>query len=132
MKTIVEQAKEIRQTTLQVANTLPDEDALSAIILFDEWRANTLVLVNEKYRYKDKLYRVVQSHTTQEGWFPDIMPALFTEVAPPGVIPDWKQPGGAHDAYNIDDKVRHKDKIWISTIASNAYEPGVYGWDEVN
>jgi len=45
--------------------------------------------------------------------------------------PEWIQPTGAHDAYNIGDKVSHNSKHWINTINANVYEPGVYGWDEV-
>lgn len=29
------------------------------------------------------------------------------------------------------DKVRHNDKVWISIIDNNVWEPGVYGWNEV-
>jgi hypothetical protein len=56
---------------------------------------------------------------------------LWTEVAAPGEIPDWKQPTGAQDAYAKGDKVKHNEKIWVSTIDANVWEPGVYGWDEV-
>ena len=27
-------------------------------------------------------------------------------------------------------KVSHKEKHWISTVDSNVWEPGVYGWEE--
>jgi hypothetical protein len=29
------------------------------------------------------------------------------------------------------DKVRHNNKVWISIIDNNVWEPGVYGWEEV-
>ena len=29
------------------------------------------------------------------------------------------------------DKVRHNEKVWVSTIDNNVWEPGVYGWDEI-
>ena len=38
---------------------------------------------------------------------------------------------GAHDAYNAGDKVSHGGKHWTSTVDSNVWEPGVYGWTEV-
>ena len=43
----------------------------------------------------------------------------------------WKQPEGAHDAYNKDDVVSHNGKLWKSTVDANVWEPGVYGWTEV-
>lgn len=43
----------------------------------------------------------------------------------------WKQPEGAHNAYNKDDVVSHNGKLWKSTVDANVWEPGVYGWTEV-
>lgn len=45
--------------------------------------------------------------------------------------PDWKQPAGAHDAYAVGDRVMHNGKAWESTASGNAWEPGVYGWEEI-
>lgn len=80
-----------------------------------------------------KLYRVVQAHTTQSDWEPQIVPALFVVAVPPGVIPDWVQPAGAHDAYQLGDKVRFEGKIYESLINANVWSPSVYaqGWQEV-
>lgn len=54
------------------------------------------------------------------------------EVEPEG-IPEWVQPSGAHDAYNIGDRVRYNGTIYDSLINGNAYSPDVYpaGWKEV-
>jgi hypothetical protein len=51
-------------------------------------------------------------------------------AGPPSVDP-WVQPQGAHDAYQIDDEVTHKGSHWVSTVANNVWEPGVFGWDVV-
>lgn len=40
----------------------------------------------------------------------------------------WKQPEGAHDAYNKGDEVSHKGSEWTSDVDGNVWEPGVYGW----
>lgn len=42
--------------------------------------------------------------------------------------PEWVQPTGAHDAYQIDDVVSHNGYQWKSTEANNVWEPGVFGW----
>lgn len=80
--------------------------------------------------YNGGLYEVVQGHTSQEDWSPDTTSALYKTSTPPGVIGEWKQPEGAHDAYAIDTKVYHIGKIWVSIIDANVWEPGVYGWEE--
>ena len=46
--------------------------------------------------------------------------------------PEWVQPTGAHDAYNIGDKVTHNGKTWVSDVDNNVWEPGVYGWKCIN
>ena len=33
--------------------------------------------------------------------------------------------------YSKDAKVSHNGKHWTSTVDSNVWEPGVYGWTEV-
>lgn len=38
---------------------------------------------------------------------------------------------GAHDAYQVDDKVSHVDKHWISTAANNVWEPGAAGTENL-
>lgn len=56
---------------------------------------------------------------------------------PPGLSAPkpWKQPAGAHDAYNSavrpEKIVRHGGKVWQSTVPDNVWEPGAYGWIEL-
>lgn len=124
-------AKKYRRIIEQAAASLPDEDAMAAPEIFPHWKPGIAVQANERMYHEDKLYRVVQAHTTQEGWEPDKTPALFAEVAKPGEIPVWKQPAGAHDAYMAGDKVHYPTEdgpIYISTIDNNVWAPGVYGW----
>ena len=51
------------------------------------------------------------------------------ETGEPGV-PEWVQPTGAHDAYNIGDKVTYGGQVWTSLIDSNVWSPTSYpaGW----
>ena len=44
--------------------------------------------------------------------------------------PDWVQPTGAHDAYNIGDIVKYNGKLYQSTINGNVWAPEAYpaGW----
>lgn len=127
-----EHLRKLREMMRKAAASLADEDALTAIELFAPWQPDTAYTVDERIRYSGKLYRVVQAHTSQADWTPDITPALYTEVAEPGTIPVWKQPTGAQDAYMKGDKVRYPDEqgdVYVSTVDNNVWEPGVYGWE---
>ena len=121
-------AYELRKLIEKGSVSLSDEDALSGVELFPMWAAGVAYAADDRLRYGEKLYRCVQGHTSQEGWEPDATPALWTEVARPGEIPEWRQPTGAQDAYNKGDKVRHNDAVWTSDVDANVWEPGVYGW----
>lgn len=82
--------------------------------------------------YEGKLYRCNQAHTSQADWTPPSAASLWKEIGDPRAeFPEWSQPFGAHDAYNLGDKVSHNGKKWVSTAANNVWEPGVYGWEEV-
>lgn len=125
-----EHAYKLRQMIVKASVSLSDEDALEAIELYQQWQTGTAYTVDERIRYGDKLYRCVQSHTSQDDWTPDITPALWTVVSL-DEFPEWVQPTGAQDAYRLGDKVSHNDKHWVNTLDYNTYEPGVYGWDEI-
>ena len=45
-------------------------------------------------------------------------------------VPDFVQPTGAHDVYNVGDRVKYNGHVYESTIANNAYSPDAYpqGW----
>ena len=132
MTDYIERARALRRLIVKAAESLDDSDALDGVELFERWNPGMVLVVNQRIAHDEKLYRVVQAHTSQAGWEPDKTPALFTEVAKPGEIPEWKQPTGAQDAYAKGDKVRHNDKVWQSNTDNNVWEPGVYGWDEAN
>lgn len=122
----------IRQLIEQAVGSLNNEDALDCVMLFPHWKPENSYEANNRIFYNDKLYRVVQSHTSQSDWTPDITPALYTEVAKPGEIPVWVQRTGAQDAYRIGDKVHFPtkdDPVYICTYDYNTYAPNVYGWE---
>ena len=64
----------------KAAESLSDNDAVNAVALFPAWAAGIAVTAGERYQYADKLYKVVQAHTTQEDWTPDVTPAMWAVV----------------------------------------------------
>lgn len=126
-----EKLLKLRQLIHKSSASLDDTDALDGMELFDWWKPNEYYEMGDRRRYGDKLYKCNQAHTSQEIYPPDIVPALWSEIADPSIEwPEWKQPQGAHDAYEKGAKVSHMEKHWISEIDANVYEPGVYGWIE--
>ncbi|MBR2683640.1 MAG: hypothetical protein IKE22_10300 [Atopobiaceae bacterium] len=118
-----------------VTPLLTDEQAETVPNAYPEWAADTTYKVGDRKRYDGKLWRCVQAHTSQTGWGPPSVPALWVRTSHDGEIPDWVQPTGAHDAYALGDKVRHVGKVWESLIDANVWEPGAIGtetlWREV-
>lgn len=99
-----------------------------------DWIANEWVIKGDKRNYGGKVYQCVQPHQTLKGMEPDVTPALWNEVV--WGIGVWKQPTGAHDAYNIGDKVHFPaitDPIYESLINANVWSPAVYptGWKKL-
>lgn len=96
------------------------------------WRAGMSVEVGDVFMYERNLYRVVQAHTTAAQWPPDAVPALFTRhYNTSGDNPDpFVQPTGAHDAYQIGDRVTFEGNIYESVIDNNVWSPTAYpaGW----
>jgi hypothetical protein len=108
------------------------EEIAALVNLYPAWEpSGASYQADDLVAHENELYKVVQAHTSQPDWQPDQVPALFVNVAPKGVIPEWIQPQGAHDAYALDALVTHSDKVWRSTVVDNVWEPGVYGWEEI-
>ena len=64
----------------KAATSLSDNDAANAVKLFPTWTIGIAVSVGERYQYAEKLYKVVQAHTTQSDWTPDATPAMWAVI----------------------------------------------------
>ena len=120
--------KQLRQLIEQLAVTLDDETALTGVELFPTWVVGKAYVVGDRVQHGGTLYKCVQAHTSQSDWMPSATPALWKTVSL-DEYPEWVQPTGAHDAYNIGDKVSYNGQQYICTTDANVYAPGVYGWD---
>ena len=120
-------AKQLRQLIEQLAITLDDETALTGVELFPTWVVGKAYAVSDRAQYNGILYKCVQAHTSQADWMPSATPALWKTVSI-DEYPEWVQPTGAHDAYNIGDKVTYTGQHYVCTSNANVYAPDVYGW----
>ena len=75
------EAHEYRRKIEHAAQYQPDADALESIELFPLWKPDTHYEKDERVRYEDKLWRIMQAHTAQAHQPPSIDTAsLYTEV----------------------------------------------------
>ena len=126
----LENALKMRPYIEKAAASLSDAEALEVPTLFPAWASRTSYSADERIEYGGTLYRCVQGHTSQANWTPPDTPALWVAVSLEE-WPAWVQPTGAHDAYASGAKVTHAGKRWVSDVDANTWQPGVYGWTEV-
>ena len=106
--------------------------------LFEPWEPGQDYLTDKILNYDNRLYRVLQDHTSQEDWVPDEAHSLYVDVTTrqigeeTGEIQEWEQPGPMN-AYNIGDKVIFEGVIYESTIDGNIWSPTDHpeGWEQV-
>lgn len=124
-------ARNFRPFIEKLAKEIDDTEAIDHPEAFPLWKVNVAYLKDDRVRYNDTLYKVLQPHTSQSDWTPDVAVSLFVRIDDPTIeFPEWVQPSGAHDAYSMGAKVSHNGLHWISTVDNNVWEPGVYGWEE--
>ena len=92
--------------------TVDDNTALRMREFYPEWTSGTAYTVGYKVQYKGTLFKVLQDHTSQDGWEPNNAPSLWAKVLIPdeNVIPEWEQPDSTNP-YMTGDKVTHNGKI---------------------
>ena len=127
-----EEAKAFIESFVKLRGLATDEVALQVANLYPIWKENMECIAGDRILYNKILYKVLQDHTSQTAWTPDVSPSLFTKVLIPSenIISEWEQPDSTN-AYMTGDKVTYNGKIWVSTVDNNAWEPSIYGWNEV-
>lgn len=127
MKLAVKQARQVQD----------DAEALSLQILYKQWnkQVGKELQVGEYVNHNDVLYKVLQQHTVQDNWAPDVAPSLFAKVLvdPTGdTVLDWEQPDSTN-GYMKGDKVKFEGHIYVSIIDNNVWSPTAYpeGWELV-
>ncbi len=136
----LQMAEQFRKALQMFAASLDDEKALEVATIYDEWvvgksyAAGEFVLYGENAVGDPQLYKVVQAHTSQEDWTPDITASLYDAIGlDESGYPIWSRPTGAHDAYNAGDVVNYNGVLYESLINGNIYSPEEYpaGWVKV-
>ena len=127
------EAKAFISALVTLREKATDEQALAVPVLYPAWRSGVDYAAGVRVLYNGTLYKVLTAHTSQDDWTPDAAPSLFAKVLIPDetVVPEWEQPDSTNP-YSAGDKVTHNGKTWVSDIDNNVWEPGVYGWTEID
>ena len=127
-----QEARAFVESIVKLRESATDEQALESIPIYPAWQENKSYTSGERVRYNEVLYKVLQNHTSQADWTPDIAVSLFAKVLieDPDIISEWVQPDSTNP-YQTGDKVTHNGTTWVSIVDNNVWEPGVYGWEEV-
>ena len=140
-----EQDKIIKATleTIVLSKDLSKEQQDNILNQYKPYQVEKDYEENEKFTYKGKVYEVIHAHRSQTTWLPESTPALYTEYlnveiknedgSTTEVVAEFRQPTGAHDAYNKGDKVLFNGKVYKSKIDANTFSPEQFadGWEEV-
>lgn len=108
----------------------------SGILSGDPWRqpagAHDAYPLGWQVTHTDKVW---ESLIAANVWEPGVSGwrEIVTETEEPEApnYAAWVQPTGAHDAYDIGDRVTYNGNLWQSTNPGNVWMPGVYGWSIV-
>ena len=127
------EAKAFISALVTLREKATDEQALAVPVLYPAWRSGVDYAAGIRVLYNGTLYKVLTAHTSQDDWTPDAASSLFAKVLIPDetIVPEWEQPDSTNP-YSAGDKVTHNGKTWVSDIDNNVWEPGVYGWTELD
>lgn len=123
-------AAQIAIIDLIKADSLNEDEIEDLVEIYPKYEVGVAYETGDLFNQDGVLYEVIQSHTSQADWLPSSTPALYKAINPVGVVSDWIQPTGAHDAYNIGDRVMFEGSMYESLINANTWSPTGYpqGW----
>lgn len=128
------EATDFRATVDALIQSMTDKEAVASQVLFPNWQSGKSYALDERVRYNGKLYKVLQAHTSQDDWTPEVAPSLFTYLLideEGGTIQEWVQPDSTN-GYSAGDKVTYNGVIYTSLIDNNVWSPIDYpaGWNK--
>lgn len=133
--------EQIGKALQMFAQTLTEDKAMEVATIYPPYEVGRNYSAGEFFTYgknsvgDPQLYKVVQAHTSQEGWTPDNSPSLYVAIGlDDDGYPIWSKPTGAHDAYNKGDVVDYNGILYVSIIDGNIWSPDEYieGWEVYN
>lgn len=114
-----EQIREDKLTDLAIQ---ADPDAAKELV--KDWKSGEFVNVGSHRKYGDLIYIVIQAHTTQADWTPDITPALWSVYNSAAEDPTTTAPWIAGEAVKVGDLREYKGVIYRAVQAHTTQD----GW----
>ena len=74
------EAHRLRRTIETAVQSLPDNEALTAVTLHPCWQSGADYVVGHKVQYQDRLWRCRQAHSAIAGWEPPNVASLWEQV----------------------------------------------------
>lgn len=118
---------------LQTLDAFQEEDEVALDIESMIWKSNVNYVPEQMVIYDSVIYKVIQAHTSQDDWTPDVTPSLFAKaLTKPNEVLPWEQPDSTNP-YMKGDRVLFNGKTYESLIDNNVWSPEAYpaGWKEV-
>lgn len=132
---LLDDARAFRAKISNMAQFAPDEMILDEPMAFDKWKSGAAYAVGDVRRDDEGLlYRCLQAHTSQPGWEPPAVPALWTIIDNPSEEwPEIRDPIAAENPYMTGDKVTFNGHHYICLIDNCVWSPSAYpaGWELV-
>lgn len=74
--------KKLVQAAKAMITELDDKAALKYKEIYPQWESKIgkPVAIGDRLYYNDRLWKVLQAHTCQENWTPDVATSLFTQI----------------------------------------------------
>lgn len=126
---ILDRAYALRAFLDEVQGNWTDEQAAEHPDMIPLWNVGQDYVRDDRVRYEGHAYKVLQSHTSQPDWTPDIVPAIYArlrtsqeEQEEQAGIEEWEQPT-AENPYMKGDRVAHSGFFFESLVDSNVWEP---------
>lgn len=143
MSKVMQTALEMRKTLQFFVGTLDADTQLDMMLeipsIFPAYEVGKAYKTKDVFSYGEnavgdpQLYQVLQDHTSAAQWTPDTATSLYKAI---GITkdgyPEWVQPLGSTDAYNIGDIVSYNGMLYRSVIDDNVWTPDTYpaGWEK--
>lgn len=113
------------------AETFTDEQAIKVPTLYEHWNGESVSYkTGKRIRYNEVLYKVLQDHTSQSDWTPDVTPSLYAKILieNQNTIVEWIQPDSTN-GYSKGNKVTLDGVTYESQVDNNIWKPSDVGED---
>lgn len=75
-----EQEKQMRKLLEKQTDSMTDEEILNYPNFVEKWKSGKAYSVGKRLEHNGTIYKVLQDHTSQDDWAPDLATSLFSRI----------------------------------------------------